>query len=72
MQLEESVGGAETLESLIEKIGEQIRSDAGAIDDFMSKLFRLDWDDEMCRSGELIRFHVRDASLWLSRGKRRH
>lgn len=63
VQLEETQGGHLTLATLIDSISEAIRADSAAVDDFLIKLFRLDWDDEMRRSGELMRFNLRDATL---------
>ena len=63
VQLEETQGGHLTLATLIDSISEAIRADSAAVDDFLIKLFRLDWDDEMRRSGELMRFNLRDATV---------
>jgi hypothetical protein len=64
VQLEETQGGHLTVAGLIDEIIDGIRQDAAAVDDFLSKLYRLDWDDEMRRSGELMRFNLRDATLY--------
>jgi hypothetical protein len=64
VQLEASIGGALTLASLIDELIDLIRDDAAAVDDFLRKLSRLDWSDEMRRSGELLRFHLRAAALY--------
>jgi hypothetical protein len=63
VQLEETQGGHLTVASLIDVIIDAIRTDSAAVDDFKLKLFLLDWDDEMRRSGELMRFNLRDATL---------
>jgi hypothetical protein len=63
VQLEETQGGHLTLAVLIDEILEAIAADSSAVDDFMLKLFSLDWDDEMRRSGELMKFNPRDATL---------
>ena len=63
VQLEETQGGHLTVAALIDVIIDAIRTDSAAIDDFKLKLFLLDWDDEMRRSGELMRFNLRDATL---------
>lgn len=64
VQLEQTIGGASTLATLIDEVLNIIRGDPAAVDDFLLKLSRLDWSDEMRRSGELIRFDMRDASLY--------
>lgn len=64
VQIEESIGGAMTLAVLIDDLVEVFRADSAASDDFLSKLVQLEWDDEMRRSGELMRFHLRDAALY--------
>ena len=63
VQLEETQGGYLTIATLIDAIIDVIRTDSAAVDDFLLKLFRLDWDDEMRRSGELMRFNLRDATI---------
>jgi hypothetical protein len=63
VQIEETQGGHLTLATLIEGIIEVIRADSAAVDDFLIKLSRLEWDDEMRRSGALMRFNLRDATL---------
>jgi hypothetical protein len=62
--LEETQGGHLTLPTLIDGVTEAIHGDSAAVDDFLIKLFHLDWDDEMRRSGELMRFNLRDATLY--------
>ena len=64
VQIEESAGGVMTLASLIDEVVELTRRDGAASDDFLAKLVELEWNDEMRRSGELIRFHLRDAALY--------
>lgn len=62
--LEESVGGTETLATYVDSTTDLLRGDPAALDEFMAKLARLNWSDEMRRSGELLRFAVRDASAF--------
>jgi hypothetical protein len=64
VQIEESIGGSKTLADLIDELIDIFRGDPAASDDFLLKLAQLDWDDEMRRSGELIRFHLRDAAIY--------
>lgn len=63
VQLEETQGGHLTLAALIDGIIDGIRADSAAVDDFLIKLSGLDWDDEMRRSGELMKFNLRDATV---------
>ncbi|RVG77430.1 PD-(D/E)XK motif protein [Sinorhizobium meliloti] len=64
VQLEASIGGTLTIASLIDEVIDLIRDDPAAVDDFLLKLSRLNWSDEMRRSGELLRFHLREAALY--------
>lgn len=64
VQLEQTIGGAATLATLIDEVLDFIRGDPAAVDDFLIKLSRLNWSDEMRRSGELMRFDLREASLY--------
>jgi hypothetical protein len=64
VQFEESQGGQLTLATMIDAIIDAIRVDSAAVDDFLIKLFHLDWDDEMRRSGELMKFNLRDATVY--------
>lgn len=64
VQVEESIGGEETLATQMDAITDLLRCDAAALDDFMAKMVKLGWTDEMRRSGELLRFSVRDASVY--------
>jgi hypothetical protein len=64
VQLEETQGGQLTVATLIDAVVDEIRIDSAAVDDFLLKLSRLDWNDEMRRSGELMRFNLRDATLY--------
>lgn len=64
IQLEETIGGEETLATQIDEIVNMLRGDAAALDSFMEKLVGLNWSDEMRRSGELMKFSVRDATVY--------
>lgn len=63
VQLEDVQGGHLTLAVLIDAISDAICGDSAAVDDFLLKLVRLGWDDEMRRSGELMTFNPRDFTL---------
>lgn len=64
VQLEESVMGSQSVGTLVDSVLELIRHDPAAIDGFLTKLDGLDWSDDMRRSPELMRFHIRDAQLF--------
>jgi hypothetical protein len=64
IQLEQSVGGNETLASRMDAIIDLLRSDAAALDNFMAKMVNLGWSEEMRNSGELLRFFVREAFVY--------
>ncbi|MER9082980.1 PD-(D/E)XK motif protein [Mesorhizobium sp. M0895] len=64
VQLEESTAGATSLATLIDAVIDDIRRDAAAIDGFMTRLNALNWSDEMRRSPDLVRFHIRDVQIF--------
>lgn len=64
IQLEESVMGAQSVATLVDGVMESIRHDPAAVDGFMTKLDGLDWSEEMRRSPDLVRFHLRDAHVF--------
>ena len=41
-----------------------LRDDAAATDLFMAKMRTLGWNDELPRSGQLLRFEVRDTRIF--------
>ncbi len=64
VRLEESIGGEETVATCMDSVTDLLRGDAAALDEFMAKMVKLGWSEEMRRSGELLRFTVRDASVY--------
>jgi hypothetical protein len=64
IQLEQSVGGDETLATRVDTIVNLLRNDAAALDTFMTKLVNVGWSEEMRNSGELLRFFLRDAFVF--------
>lgn len=62
--LEESLAGRETVGTKMDEIIERIRIDPAATDAFMSKMIRLGWSDELRRSGQLLRFDLRDSHIF--------
>jgi hypothetical protein len=64
IQLEETVGGADTLASEMDVIVDLLRADPAALDAFMTKMVNVGWSDELRTSGELIRFNVRATGIY--------
>lgn len=64
IQLEETAGGSETLATEMDAVVDLLRSDGGAMDAYMSKMYQMGWSEEMRNSGELLRFLVRDAAVY--------
>jgi hypothetical protein len=64
IQLEESIMGPQSVGTLVDGVMASIRHDPAAVDGFLTKLDGLDWSDEMRRSPDLIRFHLRDAQIF--------
>ncbi|MBI2741580.1 MAG: PD-(D/E)XK motif protein [Rhodospirillales bacterium] len=64
IQLEESIMGSQSVATLVDGVMAAIRHDPAAIDDFLTKVDGLDWCDEMRRSPDLVRFHLRDAQIF--------
>jgi len=65
IQLEQSVGGDETLATRVDAVVDLLRSDAAALDTFMTKMVNMGWSEEMRNSGELLRFFLRDAFVYV-------
>lgn len=64
VQLEESVGGNETLASQVDAIVALLRPHPASLDDFMAKMASMGWSEEMRTSGELLRFFVRRVEIY--------
>lgn len=64
IQLEETIGGAETLATQMDVIIDLLRTDPAALDAFMTKMVNVGWSDELRTSGELIRFNVRATGIY--------
>jgi hypothetical protein len=64
IQVEQSIGGTETLASQLDTTIKMLRADAAALDMFMTKTFNMGWTDSMRDSGELLRFNVRDSGIY--------
>jgi hypothetical protein len=65
IQLEQSVGGDESLATRLDAVVDLLRSDATALDTFMTKMVNMGWSEEMRDSGELLRFFLRDAFVYV-------
>lgn len=64
IQLEESVGGDESIATQVDAIVDLLRGDAAALDLFMTKIASLGWCEEVRSSGELLRFFLRRAEVY--------
>ncbi|WP_197342277.1 PD-(D/E)XK motif protein [Ralstonia solanacearum] len=64
VQLEESVGGDESLATQVDAIVDMLRGNAAALDLFMTKMANMGWSEEVRSSGELLRFFLRGAEVY--------
>lgn len=64
IQLEQSVGGSETLATNLDSIIDLLRGEACALDNFMAKMAYMGWSEEMRDSGELLRVFVRSTFVY--------
>lgn len=64
IQLEQSIGGRETLATSVEATVDLLRGDPAALDTFMTKMANMGWSENMRDSGDLLRFFVRDAFIY--------
>jgi hypothetical protein len=68
IQVEESVGGAETLATRLDAVLELLREDPAAIDLLLAKMVSMGWSDEMRRHGNLVRLNPRAAAVFAVEG----
>ncbi|MDY0872661.1 PD-(D/E)XK motif protein [Dongia rigui] len=64
VQLEETIGGRETIATRVDSIIEAMRKDAASLDLFLAKMVSMGWSEEMRDSGELLRFNLREVSAY--------
>lgn len=64
VRLESTMGGNMTVATMVDEVLHLIRGEPGLADTFLLKLFRLDWTDEMRRSGELLAFNLSEAAFF--------
>ncbi|WP_269114616.1 PD-(D/E)XK motif protein [Burkholderia stagnalis] len=64
VQLEESIGGDESLATQVDAVVDLLRGDAAALDLFMTKMVTMGWSEEVRSSGELLRFFLRGAEAY--------
>ena len=57
--VEESVTGTDSLATRVDRVIDLLRGDSAACDDFLTKMGRIGWTEEMRSSGEMLRFHLR-------------
>lgn len=65
IMLEESAQGTHSIADRIDAVVSQVSRDAAASDNFMAKLVRLGWSEDMRSTGELLRFFERFDALAL-------
>ena len=64
VQVEESIGGDQSLASQVDAVVDLLRGDAASLDLFMTKMANLGWSEEVRNSGELLRFFLRRADVY--------
>jgi hypothetical protein len=64
IQLEETIGGADSLATQMDIIVDLLRADPAAVDAFMTKMVNAGWTDELRTSGELLRFNLRATGIY--------
>jgi hypothetical protein len=64
VQLEESIGGNESLASEVDAVVDLLRGNAAALDLFMTKMANMGWSEDVRNSGELLRFFLRGADVY--------
>lgn len=62
IQVEQSVGGTQTLATQIDSTVDALRTHPAALDDFMAKVTSVGWSEDVRDSGELLRFNLGDAT----------
>ena len=65
VQLEESIGGSESLATEVDAVIDLLRGDPAALELFMAKIAGLGWSESVRTSGELLRFFVRKADVYV-------
>ena len=60
VQVEQSVGGEQTLANQLDAAVDVLRAHPAALDTFMAKMASMGWSEEMRQSGELLRFNLGD------------
>jgi hypothetical protein len=64
VQVEQSVGGSETLATQIDCVIDTLRPHPATLDDFMVKLSNMGWSEEMRNFGELLRLNLGDTFVY--------
>ena len=64
VQLEDSSQGEISVATLVDEITAAIRHDPAALDAFLLRMDGLSWSEEMRRSRDLLRCHLRDAQVF--------
>ncbi len=64
IQVEQSVGGSQTLATQLDAAIDRLRAHPAALDAFMAKMANMGWSEEVRHSGELVRFNIGDAQVY--------
>ena len=64
VRLEVTISGDITVATMVDEVLRLVRDEPGLADAFLLKLFKLDWSDEMRRSGELLTFNLSEAAFY--------
>jgi len=62
--LEKSLAGTESVATKMDEIIDLVRGDPAASDEFMAKMIRLGWNEELRRTGQLLHFHIRGSHIY--------
>jgi hypothetical protein len=69
VQVEETIGGQETIATRIDSIAAKLGTNGAAQDEFLTNLVRLDWSDDMRCSADLVRMEIRAVGIFAVDGQ---
>ena len=64
VRLEATIGGDTTVATMVDEVLHLAKDEPGLADAFLVKLSKLDWSDDMRRSGELLSFNLSEAAFY--------
>jgi hypothetical protein len=64
VMLERSIGGADTVATMIDLVMTRLGSDGRAIEAFEEALAKVGWHEELRQTGSLLRFNLRDVHFF--------